>query len=314
MMLHTLGRCLRRLAEHPTLGLLLTLSLTACAMLPTLIPPALEFAQSLLKTSNDNYSPGYNEDLKALLLAMARPSLPAASSSPTVAIAAPAAVPAPAPITMAPPPQRTQVQGMGSSQAQSTAPFALDLALLRKDMVNGRPMPVAIQDGDILRDGRGDPQAGDKFKIVFRPASDGYVYVIAIDGSGWAQGLFPSKHSTFSNPVSRGREYVLPEGPFWYSLDQFRGVETIYLVASYRPRPDIEEVLSKIAGRERSPLATPQQVQQAPVVPNGFAGSSPGQSAAIQSESGETRPVNLTTFFSGQAGDDLRITRWFRHE
>lgn len=292
------------LSRGRVIGLLLTLSLAGCAMLPVLIPPALEFAQSLLKASNDNYSPGYNEDLKVLLLAMARPSLPA-STAPAAAMAPPAAAPTPAPVAAAPPPQRPQGQGQG---------FALDLALLRKDIVNGRPTPVAVQDGEVLRDGRGNAQAGDKFKIVFRPASDGYVYVIAIDGSGWAQGLFPSKHSVFSNPVVKGREYVLPAGPFWYSLDQFRGVETIYLVASYRSRPDIEAALSKIAGRERSPLATPQPVTQAPVVPNGFAGSSPGQSAAIQSESGETRPVNLTTFFAAQASDDLRITRWFRHE
>jgi hypothetical protein len=195
----------------------------------------------------------------------------------------------------------------------AVTPIAVDVALVRKTVANGRVVPVAIADGEVLRDGRGDPQAGDKFKIVVRPNTDCFLYIIAIDGSGWAQGLFPSKNSPSSNPVSSGREYVLPDGPYWYSLDQFRGVETIYVVASYRQRADIEAILTKIAGRERSPLAVPQQVQQAPVLPNGYGGTQPGQPALVQTESG-TAPIAPTTFFAAKAGEDLRVTRWFRHE
>ncbi len=188
--------------------------------------------------------------------------------------------------------------------------IALDVALLRKTPTG---VPVPIQDGDVLKDGRGDPQAGDKFKIVFRPTADCYVYVIAIDGSGWAQGLFPSKHSTLTNPVRKGQEYVLPEGPYWYSLDQYRGVETIYFVASYQQRTDIEQILTRIAGRERSATAVPAKVEQAPVLPNGFGAAQPGPPAVVKTESGETL-VTPTRFFPNQAGEDLRVTRWFRHE
>jgi hypothetical protein len=187
------------------------------------------------------------------------------------------------------------------------------VALLRKTLVNGRPVPVPIQDGDVLKDGRGDPQAGDKFKIVFRPVADCFVYVIAIDGSGWAQGLFPSKNSSSMNPVRKGQEYLLPEGPYWYSLDQYRGVETIYFVAAYQRRADIEEILVKIAGRERSATAVPEKVEQAPVLPHGFSTIQPGQPAVVKTESGET-PVTPMRFFANQAGEDLRVTRWFRHE
>ena len=194
-----------------------------------------------------------------------------------------------------------------------SVPLALDVALLRKTVVNGRTVPVPIQDGDVLKDGRGDPQAGDKFKIVFRPTADSFVYVIAIDGSGWAQGLFPSKNSSSANPVRKGQEYVLPEGPYWYSLDQYRGVETIYVVAAYQRRADIEEILVKIAGRERSATAVPEKVEQPPVLPNGFGAIQPGQPAVVKTESGEI-PVTATRFFTNQAGEDLRVTRWFRHE
>jgi hypothetical protein len=195
-----------------------------------------------------------------------------------------------------------------------STPIGLEIALLRQEIRNGEKVPVPIRDGDTLRDGRGDPKIGDKFRIVFRPTSHSYVYVIAVDGSGWAQGLFPSPHSSFSNPVFQDRLYVLPEGNNWYALDQFRGIETIYFVASYRQRPDIEETLKAIAGRERPTSAVPQQVTEPPVIPRGFGSIAPGQTTAISSRSGDTRPVSLTAFYSTQPTEDLRITRWFRHE
>jgi hypothetical protein len=193
-------------------------------------------------------------------------------------------------------------------------PIALDVALLRKTLVNGRATTTAIQDGEVLRDGRGNPQAGDKFKIMFRPNTDCYVYVIAIDGSGWAQGLFPSKNSSFSNPASKGKEYVLPEAPnAWHSLDQFRGVETIYVVASYQRRLDIEDILQKIAGRERAPTATPQQVQQPAIIPFGYGKAQRGLITVVSTDAGDAQ-ITPTTFLANQAGEDLRVTRWFRHE
>ena len=205
------------------------------------------------------------------------------------------------------------IPGKSYAQVNPSVPIALDVALLRKTVVNGRTVPVPIQDGDVLKDGRGNPQAGDKFKIVFRPTADCFVYVIAIDGSGWAQGLFPSKNSPSVNPVRKGQEYVLPDGAYWYSLDQFRGIETIYVVAVYQRRADIEEIFVKIAGRERSATAVPEKVEQPPVLPNGFGTTQPGQPAVVQTESGEI-PVSATRFFTNQAGEDLRVTRWFRHE
>lgn len=205
--------------------------------------------------------------------------------------------------------------GMGGIPSQPTAtPLTVDLALLKKTVAGGRTTLVPIPDGEVLRDGRGNPQAGDKFKVVFRANADCYVYIVSIDGSAWAQGLFPSKHASASNPVSAHREYMFPEGHYWHSLDQFRGIETIYVVASLRPRPDIEAILAQIAGRERHPSATPLQVEQPAVIPFGFGGTRPGPPASIPVEAGQVQQVMTTTFYPNPGDQDLRITRWFRHE
>ncbi len=382
---------------------LVAMALAACAALPFLVPPLLEFAGNLLMTAANNYTKGYAEVVtRPLLEAMVQPSVapgsqqagapypqdprfpptPVPSSSgylppgfppgpgapydprfpapqpgyptqpmpPGPQVSAPCGVypnpPCPAggpppgfdpnfppnhPMpggvpSVAPPydprfpapqagggPYPTSPYG-GVASPQATGPLALDLALLRKSVVNGVVTLVPSQDGEVLRDGRGNPQAGDKFKIVFRSNAPTYVYVVSIDGSGWAQGLFPSKNAPVSNPIAPNVEYSVPQGALWHSLDQFRGVETLYVVGSRHPRPDIEAILTTIAGRERHPSATPQQEQQAPIIPNGYGGAQPGPLTAVPGESGHVQQVMTTTYMAGGPEQDLRITRWFRHE
>ena len=198
---------------------------------------------------------------------------------------------------------------------QHESGLQLDVALLKKSLVNGAETFLPINDGDVLKDGRGNLKAGDKFRIMFRANSDCYVYVIAIDGSAWAQGVFPSLTSPFANPVKQGKQYVIPENTNWFSLDQFKGIETVFFVASPEKRQDIEDILASIAGRERHPNATPQEVTEAPIIPAGFHRSQ--QSTApftIGQDGSSDQGLIPTTYFTQKAGEALRITRWFRHE
>ncbi|MDH5585624.1 MAG: DUF4384 domain-containing protein, partial [Nitrospirota bacterium] len=198
-------------------------------------------------------------------------------------------------------------------------PIGMDVALVKKAIMNGAETMIPIKDGDVLKDGRGNAQAGDKFRIMFRANSDCYVYVIAIDGSAWAQGLFPSLTSPFANPVKKGQQYIIPESNNWLSLDQFKGIETLFFVASPDKRQDIEDILASIAGRERHPKATPQQVTEAPIIPAGFHRSQTGATPFIIGQGlpkapGQDQGLIPTTYFTQKAGEALRITRWFRHE
>ncbi|MGD9850841.1 MAG: DUF4384 domain-containing protein [Nitrospirales bacterium] len=191
----------------------------------------------------------------------------------------------------------------------------LDVALVKKTLVNGAETLLPIHDGDILMDGRGNAKAGDKFRIMFRAKTDCYVYVIAIDGSAWAQGVFPSLTSPFENPVKQGKQYVIPEGNNWFSLDQFKGLETVFFVASPEKRQDIEEILASIAGRERHPKAKAQPVTEAPIIPAGFHHSQQSSTPFTIDRSGESdQGILPTTFFTQKAGEALRVTRWFRHQ
>ncbi len=194
-------------------------------------------------------------------------------------------------------------------------PISLDVLLVKKHMLNGVQSYLPIKDGDSLFDGRGDAQAGDKFRVMFRANTTCYVYVIAVDGSAWAQGIFPSTSSPFANPVKAGQQYLLPERNNWFSLDQFTGIETFFFVASHERRPDIEQILATISGRERNPAEKPLGVQEPAIIPNGFSGARPA-TAPFALTTSQHFPQQLlpTTYFVKTAGEDLRITRWFRHQ
>ncbi len=195
------------------------------------------------------------------------------------------------------------------------APIGLDVVMLKKTIRNGASVMLPVNDGDVLKDGRGNVQAGDKFRIMFRPHTDGYVYVVAIDGSGWAQGIFPPPTSPLANPVKTGQQYVLPEGNNWFSLDQFKGIETIFFVASQEKRQDLEETLQSITGHERPATATPQQVTKVAMVPYGVGSAHPSaQGFYVSTGSGQNQTIMPTSYFAKTAGEDLRLTRWFRHE
>lgn len=197
----------------------------------------------------------------------------------------------------------------------SPVPISLDVLLVKKNMVNGVQTYLPIKDGDILLDGRGNPQAGDKFRVMFRANTDCYVYVIAVDGSAWAQGIFPTASSPFANPIKADQQHILPEGTNWFSLDQFKGIETIFVVASRTPRQDIEHILTTITGRERNPTEKPQAVSEPAIIPNGYSGARPGSSPfAFPTSRNQQQELLPTTYFVKTAGEDLRITRWFRHQ
>ncbi|MGD9850842.1 MAG: DUF4384 domain-containing protein [Nitrospirales bacterium] len=198
---------------------------------------------------------------------------------------------------------------------EAGTPIGLDVVMVKKTMRNGASVVLPIKDGDVLRDGRGDAKAGDKFRIMFRPNTDGYVYIVAIDGSGWAQGIFPPATAPLANPVKAGEQYVLPEANNWFSLDQFKGIETIFFVTSKEQRQDIEEILQSITGRERPASESPQQVTKVAMVPNGVGGARPSTKAfSLSGGSGQDETIIPTSYLAQKAGQDLRLTRWFRHE
>ena len=309
MSTRTQGACPRALnAGTLSCRLLFTISLfvSGCAAVPFLISPLIEFAANLITTADQNYDTSYKEDLQILLFVVQDPIAPYEGNHKQDdgydAYAGGY-------------PQDQGTPYSGNHPQLNTEPISLDVLLAKKHVSNGVPSYLPIRDGDILRDGRGDPQAGDKFRIMFRAKTLCYVYVIAIDGSAWAQGVFPPPGNLFSNPVKPGQQVVLPEGPNWFSLDQYQGIETIFFVASQERRPDLEKILTKITGRERHPSEKPASVTEPAIIPLGYSGAKASRSPfAIQTSQEQKQQLISTTFFVQTAGEALRVTRWFHHQ
>ena len=107
----------------------------------------------------------------------------------------------------------------------------------------------------------------------------------------------------------------MSEGENWFRLDQFRGIEDLFFVASPNQRQDIEGILQSITGRERSATTTLQQVIKVSRIPYGVGCIRPGtKTFGLSSGSGQDPTILLTSYFEQKADQDLRLTRWFRHE
>ena len=260
---------------------------------PVATEVAIDFAQDLLSTASDNYSPDYADDLKDLLkILVAETKAPTDTGSPGQA--APPTTPTP-----------------------TAAKLALDVALLVQRASAGEfSDPAPIQDGATLYSDPDDPAAGDKLKISFRANCDCFVYVIAVDGTGFLVPAFPDFESTDPNPVRAHQLYIVPPADEWYGLDAYTGVEEIYFVASFTRSTELERSIKRLAAQKRRVRPDYRAVRQAAVIPDtrGLVKIKTGQPAAVQAQSGKSHDYRPTTFLATVKGADLVITRWFYHE
>lgn len=189
-------------------------------------------------------------------------------------------------------------------------PVALDVALIRQvNGSNGKQIAL-MQDGETLKGG----ENGDRFKLVVRTNCECFVYVISIDGSGWAQSVFPVANGTVNNPLKPEVEQAFPDGPYWFTLDQFKGVESFFLVASPARRTDVEESLGQLAGQQRPAGPVAAQVEEPAIIPNGFGKTQTGQATQVRDDGQQAVQVTPLSYVAAKVGDDVRVTRWFRHQ
>jgi hypothetical protein len=189
-------------------------------------------------------------------------------------------------------------------------PVTLDVALIRQIMTPTGKQVSLMQDGETLKGG----SDGDRFKLVVRTNCECFVYVVSIDGSGWAQPVFPVAAGTVANPLKPEFEQAFPDGPYWFTLDQVKGVETFFLVASPARRADLEESLAQLAAQQKPSTQAVAQVEEPAVIPNGFGKTQPGHVTQIRDESQQPVQVTALSYVAAKPGDDVRVTRWFRHQ
>ncbi|MEO0365166.1 MAG: DUF4384 domain-containing protein [Pseudomonadota bacterium] len=173
----------------------------------------------------------------------------------------------------------------------------------------------AIDDGAVLRDGGSDPASGDLLKVKFNVNCACYVYVIGVDATGYVAQIYPDAETDGTNPVTPGIDYIVPAGyEDWWAMDAYKGVEQVFFVASYVPRNDIEQVLSRMANQPRNVTAQYQPVNEA-----AFAASTRGlvrvkKAAASVNTAVGVQPLQSTQFSAEQLTGDVVVTRWFHHE
>ena len=105
--------------------------------------------------------------------------------------------------------------------------------------------------GDVTITNGSDLYSGQNFQVGFRPYATSYVYVYQIDTQGNICKLFPGgdhldSGNSMENPLKSGQIYWIPGKDAWLRLDDQKGKEKIYVVAS-RSRNALLEDLSKEA-------------------------------------------------------------------
>ncbi len=196
----------------------------------------------------------------------------------------------------------------------SSEPVAVDVALVRQKHTEKGKEVVLMNDGEVLKDGGANKEAGDRFKIVVRTNCDCYVYITTIDGSSWAEPVFPTSGSRASNPVKKDQEYAFPEDGHWYTLDQIKGIESFFIVASANRRADLEESLAQLANEKRPDVKIVAKVEEPPVIPRGVGSVKTRGIIKVQDDTGTAVQVTPLSYAAGQPGQDVTVTRWFMHE
>jgi hypothetical protein len=89
----------------------------------------------------------------------------------------------------------------------------------------------------------------DRYIIAFRPTQVCHLYVFQIDSTGKLDWLFPvnpmGSHSSGRNPVPAAAWTKVPNADKAFLLDENLGVEHLFIVATYKPWPELEEALLK---------------------------------------------------------------------
>ena len=94
-----------------------------------------------------------------------------------------------------------------------------------KRVADGSPAPIDFKE-------RVSIAPGDLFKIHVQPIRGAFIYLFLQDAQGDLQTLFPESFELFDGSAYLNTRYFVPEGDNWFTLDNARGTERFYLIAS----------------------------------------------------------------------------------
>ncbi len=182
---------------------------------------------------------------------------------------------------------------------------------------DGGAEPALLKSGAVMKGG----ERGDVFQIYASPSAPTYLYVYAVDATGWIQQLYPSE-STADVSLPAGAELFLPGRDQFYGLDEIPGVQQIFVMASQTERSEIAAQLAQFPlGRARpnSELRTRsgepayESVTQATVLARGVL-RAPAAEARISNASGESFERLTPRFLLNPGQDSAVFSMWFTVE
>jgi hypothetical protein len=83
---------------------------------------------------------------------------------------------------------------------------------------------------------------GDLFKITIQPIKNAFIYLFLHDASGDLQLLFPERFEQFEKRTYTEKQFFMPAGENWFTLDYAKGVERFYLLASPKRLSNLESL------------------------------------------------------------------------
>lgn len=148
---------------------------------------------------------------------------------------------------------------------------------------DGSYTEVVVREGSILR-------SRDHFQVHLEINRPSHIYVLLFDSQGQASQLFPDPKIEQAGFVEGGRKVAIPDKDLWYWLDENRGTETVYVLASQEPMTDIRGLLSKMAKAsddERKRLSREIR-QRIGIVERGVGGVTKGKAVSYALSDGRT--------------------------
>jgi hypothetical protein len=118
------------------------------------------------------------------------------------------------------------------------APFTLYWTGFAERTGSGTPVEFPLQTGAVV-------SGGERVRIAFSPSANGFAYVIAKDARGRVSVLFPTEIVKGASRVRAGQVYGAPIQAGWLTIDPQAGLDTIYVVGSYDPLQNLEELVEE---------------------------------------------------------------------
>lgn len=173
-----------------------------------------------------------------------------------------------------------------------------------------------MPDGEILR-----RSAGDQFQIYLAPGFDAFIYIYAVDATGWVQRLYPDHARGHTNPVRVNENITLPRPGYYFGLDEYAGMHEIWFLASPHPRPDVDQQLSLFSLDRKRPntqfqsrSGDPARISRASVLARGLVEVGPAPLTQMVASDGSRYDVTPARLFGDVAVGEIAFSRWFQVE